>query len=78
MVNGIEQSPMGSGVLLCQGGDFGGWTFYMPDGKPFYSIGIDESADVGTDENTPVLSGYKGKEKFMGKIEKVTVETFPK
>ena len=26
-----------SGVLLCQGGDFGGWTFYMKEGKPAYT-----------------------------------------
>jgi arylsulfatase len=134
----IEATSDANGVLLCQGGDFGGWTFYMLDGKPHYSynwvgletytvsssqkvtpgkhtlkfdfaydggrggggtgtlyldgnkigegrigntnsntFGIDESADVGTDENTPVFLGYKGKEKFTGKIEKVTVEVFP-
>jgi arylsulfatase len=128
-----------SGVILCQGGDFGGWTFYMLDGKPAYTynwvglelytitsqqkvspgkhtikfdfayeggrgaggigtiyldgnkiasgkientnsntFGIDESADVGTDENTPVYLGYHKKEKFNGKIDKVTIETFPK
>jgi hypothetical protein len=41
------------------------------------TFGIDESADVGTDENTPVFPGYHGKEKFTGKINKVTIETFP-
>jgi arylsulfatase A-like enzyme len=127
-----------SGVILCQGGDFGGWTFYLIDGKPAYTynwvglenytvssaekisagahtlkfafdyaggrgaggtgtifldgkkiaegmiaktnantFGIDESADVGTDENTPVFPGYHKKEKFTGKIGQVTVETFP-
>jgi arylsulfatase A-like enzyme len=127
-----------SGVILCQGGDFGGWTFYLLDGKPAYTynwvglenytvssaekisagahtlkfafdyaggrgaggtgtifldgkkiaegmiaktnantFGIDESADVGTDENTPVFPGYHKKEKFTGKIGQVTVETFP-
>lgn len=127
-----------SGVILCQGGDFGGWTFYLVDGKPAYTynwvglesytvssvkkipagshtlqfmfdykggrgaggigtlllngekigagtidktnantFGIDESADVGTDENTPVFPGYHKKEKFTGKIRQVTVETFP-
>lgn len=134
----IEVSANASGVILCQGGDFGGWTFYMMDGKPTYTynwvgleiysitstqkvppgkhtlkfdfayeggrgaggsgtiflddekigegniihtnsntFGIDESADVGTDENTPVFLGYKGKEKFTGKINHVTIETFP-
>jgi arylsulfatase len=135
----VEVLANASGVIICQGGDFGGWTFYMTDGKlsytynwvglEFYTItasqkaapgmhsikfdfayeggrggggngtlyldgnkvgegtithtnintfGIDESADVGTDENTPVFPGYKGKEKFSGKIHKVTIETFPK
>ena len=135
----VEVPATGTGVLICQGGDFGGWTFYMMDGKPFYTynwvglesytisstqkvapgkhvikfdfaydgggrgaggtgtiyvddqkfaegkiaktnsntFGIDESADVGTDENTPVFPPYQGKEKFNGKINKVTVETFP-
>ena len=115
------------------GGDFGGWTFYILDGKPAYSynwvgletytvaanqkitpgkhvikfdfdyeggrgaggmgtiyvddkkiaegkikkrnsntFGIDESADVGMMKYTG-LSPYKGKDKFTGKIEKVTI-----
>ncbi len=127
-----------SGVIICQGGDFGGWTFYMLGGKlaytynfvglEFYNImstqkvapgkhilkfdfayaggrggggtgtlyldgqkigegkivktnsntfGIDESADVGEDQNTPVFMAYHRKDKFNGKINKVTVETFP-
>ena len=135
----IDVQANASGVIVCQGGDFGGWTFYLTEGKPCYSynwvgletytvsanqkitpgqhtlkfdfayeggrgaggtgtifldgnkigegaithtnantFGIDESADVGTDENTPVYPAYKGKEKFTGKIEKVTIETFPK
>ena len=135
----VEVPATGTGVIICQGGDFGGWTFYMVDGKPSYTynwvglesytisstqkvgpgkhvikfdfaydggsrgaggtgtiyvddqkfaegkiaktnsntFGIDESADVGTDENTPVFPPYHGKEKFNGKINKVTVETFP-
>jgi arylsulfatase len=135
----VDVKANASGVLLCQGGDFGGWTFYMLDGKPAYTynwvgleiytiasdqkvtpgkhtikfdfayeggrgaggigtiyldgnkiasgkiektnsntFGIDESADVGVDENTPVFLGYHGKDKFTGKINKVTVQTFPK
>jgi arylsulfatase A-like enzyme len=126
------------GVMVCQGGDFGGWTFYMLDGKPAYTynwvglesytiaasqkvspgkhtitfnfayeggrggpgtgtinvdgkktaagkithtnaytFGIDESADVGTDENTPVNPAYARKQKFAGKIQSVTIETSP-
>jgi arylsulfatase len=135
----IEVTATANGVLVCQGGDFGGWSFYVVDGKPGYSynwvgleiytvtstqkltpgrhtvkfdfayeggrggagtgtisingnkvgegkiahtnantFGIDESADVGTDQNTPVVLAYKGKEDFNGKIRKVVIETFPK
>jgi arylsulfatase len=134
----VDVPANANGVILCQGGDFGGWTLYMLDGKPIYTynwvglemysvpatqkvaagkhtikfdfayeggrgaggkgtifmdgkkigegeiantnsntFGIDESADVGTDENTPVNPAYHGKEKFTGKIHKVTIETFP-
>ena len=27
----------GNGVIICQGGRFGGWTLYMKDGKPKYT-----------------------------------------
>jgi arylsulfatase A-like enzyme len=135
----IDVQANANGVIVCQGGDFGGWTFYLMDGKPAYTynwvgleiytisstqkvspgkhtlkfdfayeggrgkggtgtiyldgskigegvitntnantFGIDESADVGTDENTPVYLPYRGKEVFTGKIGKVTIETFPK
>jgi arylsulfatase A-like enzyme len=127
-----------NGVILCQGGDFGGWTFYLLGGKPAFTynfvglelftvgstqklapgkhtlkfdlayeggrgaggigtiyvddnkigegkiaktnyntFGIDETADVGEDMNTPVYKGYHGKDKFNGKIQKIVVETFP-
>ena len=135
----VDVPANASGVIICQGGDFGGWTFYMTDGKPAYTynwvglenytvsstkkvapgkhtitfdfayeggrggggmgsinvdgaktaegkiaktnsntFGIDESADVGTDENTPVHLAYLKKEKFTGKIEMVTIETHAK
>ncbi len=134
----VDVPANASGVLLCQGGVFGGWSLFMMDGKIMYAynwvgletytitstqrvqpgkhtikfdfaydggrggggtgtvsidgqkvgegkigktnsntFGIDESADVGTDENTPVVLSYKGKERFNGKIGSVTVETFP-
>jgi len=134
----VEVPANASGVIVCQGGDFGGWTFYVADGKPSYTynwvglasytvsssqriapgrhsitfdfayeggrggggtatinvdgkkvaegriekthsntFGIDESADVGTDENTPVHLAYAKKEKFTGKIRTVTLETRP-
>ncbi|MBL7865895.1 MAG: arylsulfatase [Cyclobacteriaceae bacterium] len=134
----VDVPANSSGVVLCQGGDFGGWTLYFLDGKPAYSynwvglemytvassqkvaagkhtlvldfayeggrggggtatilldgnkiadgkigktnsntFGIDESADVGTDENTPVYPPYARKEKFNGRINSVTIDTKP-
>jgi len=134
----VDVPANASGVIICQGGDFGGWTLYLMGGKPVYTynfvglelytvgstqkmtpgkhtikmdfayeggrgaggiatisldgkkvgegkiaktnsntFGIDESADVGEDQNTPVFTGYHRKDKFTGKINKVTVETFP-
>ena len=131
----VEVPANASGVILCQGGDFGGWSFYMIDGKPAYTynwvglekynvnatqkvsagkhtlkfdfayaggrgaggkgtiyldgkqvgegsidktnsntFGIDESADVGIDENTPVTPVYANREKFTGKIKLVTID----
>lgn len=134
----VDVPANGNGVVICQGGDFGGWTFYLMDGKPAYTynwvglemytvsssqkmaagkhtlvldfayeggrggggmatilldgnkiasgkinktnsntFGIDESADVGTDENTPVNPAYARKEKFNGKINSVVIDTKP-
>jgi arylsulfatase len=135
----VEVGANANGVIICQGGDFGGWSFYTVGGKPVFTynfvglqlftiaatekipagkhklsfdlaydggrgaggqgtilldgkkigegriektnastFGIDETADVGEDQNTPVFHGYKGKDKFNGNIAKVTVETFRK
>jgi arylsulfatase A-like enzyme len=132
----VEVKANANGVLVCQGGDFGGWTFFVSDGKPTYSynwvglemytvtaneklqpgkhtvkfdfeyeggrgaggmgtlyvddrkvgsgkigktnsntFGIDESADVGVDENTPVYPAYHGKDKFTGRIQKIVIAT---
>jgi arylsulfatase len=134
----VDVPANASGVLLCQGGDFGGWSLFMMNGRITYAynwvgletytitstqtvqpgkhtitfdfaydggrggggtgtlsidgqkvgegkiaktnsntFGIDESADVGTDENTPVVPSYKGKERFNGKIGSITIETLP-
>jgi arylsulfatase A-like enzyme len=32
----IETKGVSNGVLLCQGGRFGGWSLYVKDGKPVY------------------------------------------
>jgi arylsulfatase len=132
----VDVPTNANGVILCQGGDFGGWSFYLLNGKAYYTynwvgleaytvssnkvmspgkhllkfdfeyeggrggggkvglyldnskigegtllhtnsntFGIDESADVGTDENTPVTPLYAKKERFTGKIKSVTIET---
>lgn len=134
----VDVPANSNGVIICQGGDFGGWTFYMLDGKLSYTynwvgletytvsssqkiapgrhtlrfdfayeggrggggtatissdgnkiaegkigktnsntFGIDESADVGTDENTPVHPGYAKRENFTGKIYSVVIDTKP-
>lgn len=132
----VDVPANASGAILCQGGDFGGWSLYMLDGKPAYAynwvglesytissqqklspghhtieldftydgglgaggvaklatdqkivaegriaktnantFGIDEAADLGTDENTPVVAAYSKRERFTGAIDKVTIET---
>jgi arylsulfatase len=125
------------GVILCQGGRFGGWSLYLKDGKPAYAYNflglqrfaveateavpagkstirfdfaydggglakgglgslfvndkkvaegriertqplmysLDDAADVGVDEGTPVTEDYKPLESmFTGKILKITVD----
>lgn len=61
----------GTGVILLNGKKIGEGKIAHTNANTF---GIDESADVGTDENTPVVLGYRGKEKFSGKINKVVIE----
>jgi arylsulfatase len=128
------------GVVLAQGGRFGGWSFHLKDGKPSYTynflgmkrstigankalpagkhtlryefaydgggigkggsgkilvdgktvaegriertqgmmFSLDESADVGMDNATPVLEDYKAPHGvFTGKVDKVTVDVTP-
>jgi len=125
-----------NGVILAQGGRFGGWSLYVQNGKPVYAynwlglqrftlaakqtmpagkatvrfefaydgdgvgkggtgtlfvngksvatsrfertqccaFSVDDAADVGADEGTPVTEAYKVPFKFNGKIAKVTIE----
>ncbi len=40
----VDVPANSSGVIVCQGGDFGGWTFYLTGGKPAYTynfVGIE-------------------------------------
>jgi arylsulfatase A-like enzyme len=124
------------GVLLAQGGRFGGWALYMKDGKPVYTynwlglkrfsvtskqklqagrntirydfaydgggagkgglgaisvngqkvaegridqtlcclLSLDETADVGRNDGTPVTEAYKVPFAFNGLIDKVTID----
>ncbi|BDG02354.1 arylsulfatase [Anaeromyxobacter oryzae] len=129
-----------SGVILAQGGRFGGWSLHMKNGRPAYTynflglqrttiaakqpvapgratvrmefaydggglakgglvslqvngkkvgegrlertqpmvFSIDDAADVGMDEGTPVVEDYQPKDtKFTGTIRKVVVEVKP-
>ena len=125
-----------NGVILAQGGRFGGWSLYLKDGMPTYTynwlglqrymvtgkqvlpagkatirvefaydgggvgkgavgtlfvngknvatgriehtqccmFSVDDAADVGADEGTPVTEAYTVPAKFIGKIAKVTIE----
>jgi arylsulfatase len=50
---------------------------HIPKTEPFAYSG-DEGVDVGSDHETPVSEDYKERDnKFTGKINKVTIETFP-
>jgi arylsulfatase A-like enzyme len=132
----VEVSENGNGVFVCQGGRFGGLSFYMRQGKPTFTynylgleqfqvkspvaikpgkysvvfdfkydgegsgkggigtitadgkklvearlpktqpgiFSVDDLADVGVDEGTPVAE-YGPSSKFNGKINKVVIET---
>jgi ABC-type sugar transport system permease subunit len=64
----------GTGTLSIDGTKVGEGRIAKTNSNTF---GIDESADVGTDENTPVVLSYKGKERCTGKIGSITIETLP-
>jgi arylsulfatase len=132
----VTTTGRANGVILCQGGRFGGWSLYVKDGKPAYAynwlgleqttvsssqslpsgkatvtvdfayegggrgkggvatisvngqkvgegkipktqanvFSLDDAADVGRDEGTPVTEAYRiGENDFTGQIDKVTV-----
>jgi arylsulfatase len=64
----------GTGVLSIDGQKAGEGRIAKTNSNTF---GIDESADVGVDENTPVVPSYKGKDRFTGTIGSITIETMP-
>jgi arylsulfatase len=48
----VEITGANTGVLICQGGDFGGWSLYMKDGKPAFAynwLGI-ENYDINASQ----------------------------
>lgn len=137
IVANVDASNSDGGIILCQGGKFGGWALYMDNGKPAYTynyfglesytvmadnavsgddleiklefkydgdgtgkggmamiyvngekvaegriektipavFSADETADVGMDEATQVVSTFKDVDdsEFTGKIETVTI-----
>lgn len=132
----VEVKENANGVMVCQGGRFGGFSFYIKDGKPAFTynyvglqsfnilsdqplkagkhtivydfkydgggmgkggtgtitvdgskiaegrldktqpgiFSVDDLADVGTDDGTPVAD-YGSSAHFNGKLDKVTIET---
>lgn len=132
----VEVEENANGVMVCQGGKFGGFSFYLKEGKPEFTynylglqsfnilsnqaltpgkhtivydfkydgggpgkgglgtitvdgtkaaegrldktqpgiFSVDDLADVGTDDGTPVAD-YGGSSKFNGKLDKVIIET---
>lgn len=132
----VEVKENANGVMVCQGGKFGGFSFYLKEGKPAFTynflglqsfnvlsnqalkpgkhtvvydfkydggglgkgglatitvdgvkategriektqpgiFSVDDLADVGTDDGTPVAN-YGGSSHFNGKLGKVTIET---
>jgi arylsulfatase len=132
----VDVAANGSGVMVCQGGRFGGFSFYLKGGKPMFTynylglesytiasaqalkpgkhtvvydfkydggglgkggagtisvdgaksgegridktqpgiFSVDDLADVGTDDGTPVAN-YGAPAHFKGKLEKVKIET---
>lgn len=132
----VEVKENANGVMVCQGGKFGGFSFYLKEGKPAFTynflglqsfnvlsnqaltpgkhtiqydfkydggglgkgglatitvdgvkatetridktqpglFSVDDLADVGTDDGTPVAD-YGASAHFNGKLDKVTIET---
>lgn len=58
-----------AGVIIAQGGAFGGWSLYAKDGRPVYCY------NVGSDTGTPVSDDYpNGDSHFNGRVEWVQID----
>jgi arylsulfatase len=62
----------GTGIIYVDGAKAGEGKI---DKTATNTFGVDETADVGEDINTPVVAAYHGRSKFTGRIQKITIET---
>ena len=78
----VEVGEKSSGVLLAQGGQFGGWSFWMKDNTPMYTynfLGLQNFVTTGTKALTPgkhtvkMSLAYDGKPGERGKGATVTL-----
>ena len=61
--------PKTSGVILCQAGRFGGWSFYLKDGKPAYTynfLGLSQNTIEATEPLPPGKSTLRFEFAFDG------------
>jgi arylsulfatase A-like enzyme len=52
----VEITGANQGVIICQGGDFGGWSLYLKDGKPAFAynwLGIEATNIMAAQKLTP-------------------------
>ncbi len=72
----VDVPANASGVLLCQGGDFGGWTFYMLDGRPAYTynwVGLESytvtisAASSAREAHSPIRFRVRGWKRWRRK-----------
>ena len=62
------------GVIVAQGGAFGGFSLYAKDGRPVL-FSADETTDVGCDGATPVSDDYGTKDSgFTGRVDWVQID----
>ena len=66
----VEVGAKANGVLLAQGGQFGGWSFWMKDSKPMYTynfLGIEHTRVTGTKALAPGKHSVKMSFAYDGK-----------
>ena len=79
----VSLSDKTNGIILCQGGKFGGWALYMNEGKPAYTynwFGLDQYTIEGPDEldgekaNIKLTFDYDGDGTGKGGVAKLFVD----